>query len=700
MDRSALLPVSGAIAAVPVVVLFALGLTQWDASTALTLAIGANLVAIASKVQATRPPTALLALDALAMGVATFVGSLSEQVAWVHVAALALLCLGCGLLVAIGPVPAIIGTQAIIAFLIFGRFPATPLGALRLSGLVMLGAAVEATVVTVVRWPPAFRRQRDAVSAAFGALATSAATGGPTAAVGAALDQADGLLSTAGWLGHDDAHTLRGLIDEARRSRLELSALLGLRARLADLDAAGPARASVDAALAHLAAALRMAGDAIAADRPDPGIENEAGAVEAAADRLAPGPGGQGAAPLVSSCRHHLHALAGQMRAVARLLHERLQPGWRIEGHPTIRWRAGWDRLREGVGTLRANLTLDSPAFRHAVRLAVAVPLAEVLSRVAGLPRSYWVPLTVAVVLRPDFGSLFTKGAGRVVGTCAGVAAAGFLVAGLHPGTAAIVALLAAAAWGAYTFVQSNYAVASTCIAAVVLFLLSVSQVNTTTTAFDRVLDTVLGGAVALAAYLVWPTWSSGQARTALAKLVTALGAYLSWTLSVELGDAALSKEQLYRLTRRVRLAWSEADATVSRSLVEPAKWRIDRDLAQSLTAALRRLTRAADALHLEVASKLDVAPLASHDHAAALQDLRDALDRALAEIGASLEHNTATRPLPPLRELYQGVRAREGEPTLGGPAILVPLDEVVDTVNTVGHLLHDGRLEHVGHGG
>jgi hypothetical protein len=148
-----------------------------------------------------------------------------------------------------------------------------------------------------------------------------------------------------------------------------------------------------------------------------------------------------------------------------------------------------------------------------------------------------------------------------------------------------------------------------------------------------------------------------------------------------------------------VRLVWSEADATVSRSLAEPTKWRIDRDLAQSLMAALRRLTPAAHALHLEVASQLDGASYASNEQTAALRNFRDALDGALAEIGASLEHNRATRPLPPLRELYRAVRARAGEPTLRGQAILGQLDEVVDTVNTVGQLLHAGRLEHVAHG-
>ena len=50
--------------------------------------------------------------------------------------------------------------------------------------------------------------------------------------------------------------------------------------------------------------------------------------------------------------------------------------------------------------------------------------MATVLSQALPLQRSYWVPLTAAVVLKPDLGSVFAhalkSGAGAVIGASAG----------------------------------------------------------------------------------------------------------------------------------------------------------------------------------------------------------------------------------------------------------------------------------------
>ena len=50
--------------------------------------------------------------------------------------------------------------------------------------------------------------------------------------------------------------------------------------------------------------------------------------------------------------------------------------------------------VRDAWTTLRANLTMDSTACRHALRLAVTLALATAFERVLELPRGYWVPLT------------------------------------------------------------------------------------------------------------------------------------------------------------------------------------------------------------------------------------------------------------------------------------------------------------------
>ena len=50
----------------------------------------------------------------------------------------------------------------------------------------------------------------------------------------------------------------------------------------------------------------------------------------------------------------------------------------------------------------------------------VCIGVAAVMSEILPLERSYWVALTVAIVMKPDFGSVFARAIQRGAGTVAG----------------------------------------------------------------------------------------------------------------------------------------------------------------------------------------------------------------------------------------------------------------------------------------
>src|SRR6201999_2101988 len=83
--------------------------------------------------------------------------------------------------------------------------------------------------------------------------------------------------------------------------------------------------------------------------------------------------------------------------------------------HP---WRL---QLTNWIAVLRANLDPGSSYFRHAVRMAVCVGIGDVISRSIDWQRSYWLPMTVAVVLRPDFTTTISRGVLRLGGTFSGL---------------------------------------------------------------------------------------------------------------------------------------------------------------------------------------------------------------------------------------------------------------------------------------
>jgi len=134
---------------------------------------------------------------------------------------------------------------------------------------------------------------------------------------------------------------------------------------------------------------------------------------------------------------------------------------------------------------VRANLRRDSPALRHSVRLAIAVPVSLLLASWLSLPRGYWLAFAVAVILKPDYSTLFDRGLGRVVGTLAGATLAAVIVSEFHPVLFATAVLVAAAAWATYSTWAASFSVAMGFVTALILILLSTSLHDTVGTALD-----------------------------------------------------------------------------------------------------------------------------------------------------------------------------------------------------------------------
>ncbi|HEX3190936.1 MAG TPA: FUSC family protein, partial [Streptosporangiaceae bacterium] len=66
------------------------------------------------------------------------------------------------------------------------------------------------------------------------------------------------------------------------------------------------------------------------------------------------------------------------------------------------------------------------------LRLMACMGAAGVVSEVLPLQRSYWVALTVAIVFKPDYGSVFARALQRGIGTVVGAVAGAVLLALVH----------------------------------------------------------------------------------------------------------------------------------------------------------------------------------------------------------------------------------------------------------------------------
>jgi uncharacterized membrane protein YccC len=672
-DRRAVSWTGGLVAAIPVVAVLGIPIAAGDPVAGVTMCAGAMLVGIAWRIRGGRPPLGVMTLDAVMMGLATLVGCVSGGVLWVHLIVLAAVALIGGALVGVGNRGGAIGNQMVIAALVFGRF-SEPLGqAAGLAGLVVSGGLAQVLFQGIVRWPTPLRAQRISTAAGYRALSTLA-TGGPeqtSLPAAALLDVARDGLSAPTLFGDAAITTLRTLVDEGYRMRVALTAIRALLARRARDSA--PATIATDV-LRRAAHALELCADVLAGDLTREGeLSTEIDALSERLDEARDDGTFAGDDASAAVLQRRLAALAGQLRAAGALVPSAARGG----GLRSRRPRPGSGRplqlLRRDLWQLRGDLRWESPVLRHALRLAVVVTAAELVARQLPLSRGYWMVVAAATVLRPEYGATFTRGAERALGTSVGVGIAGLIAAGLHPAGGATVVLVGVFAWLAYATFPASFAAGFSFITALVVFLLNVISPDTLSTAGARLLDTLIGGTLGLIVFALWPTWSEAPARESLSDLIAAQRAYVAAVLGWYASGTGPHGHELRDLTRRLRLARVNADATVARSLSEPSARQIDRARAEGALAAMLRLARVTHVLGFDARDREHRQPIP------ALAALASSLDVLLGRVRAAVAAGGRLRAdsLPNLRADYEELSSTHADPDL-----LDELDELVDAAN------------------
>jgi uncharacterized membrane protein YccC len=184
-----------------------------------------------------------------------------------------------------------------------------------------------------------------------------------------------------------------------------------------------------------------------------------------------------------------LRALAGALESARRL-----DIGEATSG-PRIGARAG--------SAFRAALAPESVAA--GVRLAWCMGLATALTVVLHQSsHSYWLPLTVAVVVRPEYASVFVRTVNRVVGSIGGAVFAAIALLILPGGWPVAVAASLSIGW-AILSVPKLYALSVIGITGSALLSASLGTEDPVYPAL-RLLDTLAGCGVAIVfGYLLWP---------------------------------------------------------------------------------------------------------------------------------------------------------------------------------------------------
>lgn len=198
---------------------------------------------------------------------------------------------------------------------------------------------------------------------------------------------------------------------------------------------------------------------------------------------------------------------------------------------------------------LLENLTLKSAIFKHSLRLAIVVMVGYSIGALLEVNNSYWILLTIIVIMRPNYGLTKTRSKQRITGTLIGAAiAVGIVLLIQNPVFYAIIAFVTLIL--AFAMVQRNYKTSAVFITLSVVFIYALLQPNVLDVIQYRVLDTVIGAGLAAAGNLfLWPSWESSGVRVLISESIEANKKYLE-----EIVDYYQKKGKLptsYKLSRK-----------------------------------------------------------------------------------------------------------------------------------------------------
>ncbi|MCX4576346.1 FUSC family protein [Streptomyces sp. NBC_01571] len=520
-------------AAVAMSLPLAIGLAMGRPAYGALASMGALSGVIGDTADAYRMRVLTIAVPQLFGAVGVTIGALVFGHGWITVGAVTAVALVSGMFSTIGSVASVSGLLLLLNCVIGAGLPLP--GAWWLAPVLMSGGGLLVLALALLAWPlRSGVPERVAVAEAYRAVAD--------------------LLAASGTDAYDDR---RHAVAQSLNQSYDL--VLARRARhhgrnpdltrlLAQLNAVTPVVESAPAAHQYgrrhaeplppeVPAAVRRLADAVETGRTGPtGL------------RL-PVPTNETARAVDHALTHAADVVTGRT------------PDTRTAGDPLGR------PARLGVRAARSGRTilLSSGSWRYGLRLAVCIGIAQALVSLVPVPRSYWVALTITFVMKPDFGSVFSRALMRALGTVAGLLVAAVVLTSVPLGWWDVAAMVVLAPLVPVLGAR-GYGHQTAAVTPVILLLSDVLNHQGTALLVPRLVDSLMGCAIALVAgYLLWPESWHTRVGDRLADTVADTAGYVEYA-SREDADPA----ERARMRRRLHRDLSGIRTEFQRALSEP----------------------------------------------------------------------------------------------------------------------------------
>ncbi len=304
-----------------------------------------------------------------------------------------------------------------------------------------------------------------------------------------------------------------------------------------------------------------------------------------------------------------------------------------------------------------------------AARLSLVTAAAYAVFEFTPIPRGYWVAMTVALVMKPDLGSVFARAVLRSAGSIVGAGIAVVLSLVLHHDLGLAVAATVLGLFLPWA-VGRSYALQALVMTPLIMIMVSLisSTVSMVDLSHARILSTVIGAVIViLLGYVIWPQARHPKIAPAFSTALGALSDYAD-AVTEDRDDAAVSAAR-----RAAYRSLSDARVAARRILAEPPPAGVE---AAAWLAVLDAATRVADRI-TDISGSLD--------HAGDVPD--GATLRALAGYLDRLETHPPTTD-PAVRSPEALLTTAEEEAPDGHGSTDPAVVELADEIGLLGSML------------
>ncbi|MDB9506163.1 FUSC family membrane protein [Microcystis aeruginosa CS-338/01] len=321
-------------------------------------------------------------------------------------------------------------------------------------------------------------------------------------------------------------------------------------------------------------------------------------------------------------------------------------------------WQRNFEGIEKEYGQekawwepLKSNFNLESPLFRHGLRLGLGSALGVLIYNKLGITHSFWIGLTLVIVLKPDFSLTFQRFFNRVFGTILG----SFFVLALLPIIdnsiwLEIIGVISIAI--ALSLVRFHYSLA---VFFITIFALIISRLDASNDGINleyiRIVYTLIGSALAFVLSFGFLRVNEDE-RFSLAaiKALEANQIFFHSVMAVYLGESSYQTAILSSYRNKARRANTTMQTALQRLIDDPSTPFPQMEPAITLSNYIPRFGRGVTVLLTELEQYRGSPP---HPN---LSLFTQQITQALTQLTQALQANNPPSLLPPLEDTLENI--------------------------------------------